>query len=103
SLDHLVGAGEQHRRDREAQRAGRLEGDRQFVLLSLLHREGCWFCALENFADVNGGRTIKIEHVWGITQETACLHILFVPEHSSKLVRQRKLYQGCGIVRVADG
>src|SRR5215471_10687861 len=104
SLDHLVGPREHHRRDREAERAGgSLEVDRQFVLRSLLHREVRWFCALEDFVDVNGGTTIEIEHVWRIAHETARLHILFVSEHSSKPVRQRKLYQGYGIVRVAGG
>src|SRR6516225_4337389 len=53
-FDHLVGAGEQRLRHREAERLCGLEVDRQLVLGRRLHRHVGWFLALEDTIDIAG-------------------------------------------------
>jgi len=53
SFDHLVGAGEQVRWHREAERFRCLEIDYQFKFRTLLDREVSWFGTLENFSDID--------------------------------------------------
>jgi len=52
SIDHLVGAGEQHRGHLEAERPRRFEVDDQLVLRWRLHRQIGWLLAFQDAVDV---------------------------------------------------
>ena len=53
-FDHLVGAGEQHWRDFEAERLGCFEVNRELVFRRVLHRQVGRFLALQNAVNVIG-------------------------------------------------
>src|SRR5215831_8071476 len=71
SLDHLVGAGEERRRNGQAKRLRGFDIDHQFKSGRLFDRVGCWmFLALENVIDEDRRSTEHRAHACAVAQET---------------------------------
>src|SRR5262249_31432994 len=60
SFDHLVGQREQRGWHRETERLSGFEVDHQFNFGALLDGEISWFCALEDFSDIDPRAFIKV-------------------------------------------
>src|SRR5262249_2342763 len=73
SVAHLVGTGEDRRRDLDAERPGGSQVDHQLELGRLLHRKLGGLGALEDTVDVDGGAAIEIEAVDAVGDEAALL------------------------------
>ena len=70
-FDHLVGAGEQRWRHREAERLGSLEIDHQLVLGRRLHRQVGRLLALEDAIDIAGGAPVLVEQIGPVGDQAA--------------------------------
>src|SRR5262249_31824509 len=73
SLDDLIGAGDERRRNFKAERLGRPEINDQFKLRRLLDRQVSAPRALENLVDKPRGTVIKVGVVHTVAQEPADL------------------------------
>ena len=62
-LDHLVGAGEQHRRHIKAEGLGRSQIDHQFVFGRRLHRQVGRLLAFEDAIDVAGRTLVLVDKI----------------------------------------
>src|SRR6516162_6602068 len=75
-FDHLVGDGNQRRRDLEAKRFRRLEINDQFECCWLLNRQVGRIGTLDDLVDVNGGASTKIGKVYAVCDEAARIYKL---------------------------
>src|SRR5262245_60139468 len=69
SLDHLVGAGEQCRRNVKADRLGRLQVDDELKFGGQLDRHFGWLLALEDAADVDGRLAILVLKIRSVAHQ----------------------------------
>src|SRR5204863_3065881 len=88
SLDYLVGAREDRRRDRQAERIGGFEIDDELVSGSLLDSQVGRFRALEDLVDVDRGAARQILVIWPVAHQAGLLHVGPDPEYGWQPVRQ---------------
>ena len=75
-FDHLVGDGNQRRRDLEAERLRRFEVNDQLECCWLLNRQVGGIGTLDDLVDVNGGASTKIGNVYAVCDEAAYIYKL---------------------------
>src|SRR3972149_4444844 len=69
SLDHLVGADEDGRREGEPQGLGGLHIDHQFEARGLLHGQVRWLGAFQDLVHVGGGAPVEVGELWRVGHE----------------------------------
>ena len=89
-FDHLVGAGEQRRRDFEAKRPRCGQIDDEFKPGRLLNRDIGRFCSPQNFVDNLGRAPIKLRETWAVRDKTSAVY------KSALAVYPRSRYRGLG-------
>src|SRR5215472_8509706 len=76
SFDHLVGAGEERRRDFKPKRPGGGKVDDEIELSRLLDREIARFRPAKNLVDIVANAPKKLWEVWSIGHQTSRFDVL---------------------------
>src|SRR5215475_7222119 len=76
SLDHLICAQQQRRRNGEAERACCLEVDRQLELRGLLHGKIAGLGSFQNLVDIPGAAPEQVRQTRTVGNESAVDHVL---------------------------
>src|SRR6516225_217919 len=85
-FDHLVGPGEQGRRDCYAERRGRFEVDHQFEFCRSLYWKVGRFLAPENAIDVAGRTPVGVDRIGAIGDQSAAHNVLAQREDRGQTV-----------------
>src|SRR4029453_12363282 len=76
SLDYLVGAGEQRRRNFDAERPGRGQVDDEIEFGRLLDRDVGGLYAFKDLVDIIARAPEQVREVWSIGRQTSCFDVL---------------------------
>ena len=77
-FDHLIGTGDQCRRNSEAESCRCLETDDKFDLRRLLDRQVCGLCSLQDFIHVARCATVLAGKIGAIAHESANFDMLAI-------------------------
>src|SRR5215472_11736968 len=70
-FDHLVGAGEQRRRNLKAERLGGCQIDDELELGRLHHRQIGWLGAFQNAAGIDANLAINVREIGAVAHQAA--------------------------------
>src|SRR5262249_21949041 len=102
-LDYLVGAAEDRRRNREAERARGLEVDHQLELRWLLDGKITGLGALENLVHVGRGAPKQIRNVRSIGHKAPGIDTLPEWEHRRQPVLCRQVHEASSLIEEHGG